>query len=182
MLETTSAVRSTSDTAAWASSTTTLVYLFIVLFLAAAAICGGLVCIAFGWSSPLLRCPPGPSVSNPSAPERQSILGLALPQRNASAHPQQLAYIFALPNRTRDSCCTARNDAAGLAAERDLRPIYWRRVCWRRPRRQSKRSMAIPHVRCPSISGRGEAGGPSAECRRPASTSHAPPPRRHRAE
>lgn len=200
MLETTSAVHSTSNTAAWASSTTTLAYLFIVLFLAAAAIGGGLVCIGFGasahrqelsehalnggdpsclvplnhsgWSQPLLpdheelaaleqgqfeaarakrgwrpisrelsSCfdkrthrrlpaviapandggPPLPFPPIPSAPERRSIVGLALPQCNASAHPQQqpqLAYIFALPNHGSDSCCTAQNDAAGLAAER----------------------------------------------------------------
>ena len=45
-------------------------------------------------------------------------MGLALPQRNTFACPHQQAYIFALPNHTRDSWCTAQNDAAGLAAER----------------------------------------------------------------
>ena len=135
MLETTSAVRSTGNTAGWTGSTSTLAYLYIVLFLAAAAIGGGLVCIGFGWSSALQslcrlhaaitpahadRCPPGPSPPRHSAPERQSIVGLALPQCNASAHPEQLAYIFAGPSHARDSWCTAQNDAAGLAAERDF--------------------------------------------------------------
>ena len=118
MLETTSAVRSTGNTVTgWAGSTSTLAYLFIVLFLAAAAIGGGLVCIGFGWSSALQslcrlhaaiapahadRCPPGPSPPRHSAPERQSIVGLALPQCNASAHPEQLAYYFSVLNHARE--------------------------------------------------------------------------------
>ena len=47
-------------------------------------------------------------------------MGLALPQCNASAHPEQLAYIFPVQSHARDSWCTAQNDAAGLAAERDF--------------------------------------------------------------
>ena len=197
MLETASEVRSTSDTAALASPTTALAYLFIVLFVSAAAIGVGLACIGFGfsakpvtsdgrwpaknhsgWSRPLLcdlaelaaleqrqleaararrgwrpisralssrfderthrRLAPPPEARLPadiiapahgecpsvsiqpttSAPERRSILGLALPQRNASDHPQQLAYIFSLPSHARDSLRSAQDDAVALAAER----------------------------------------------------------------
>ena len=196
MLVTTSEVRSTSTTAAWASPTTALA--FIIFFIAAAAIGVGLACFCSGfseaplpgaacyvpvtsegrwpannhsgWSRPLLpdhaelaaleqrqleaaRARRGwrpisralssrfdkrthrrlPADIMPAhngcdqvsfqqnttaAPERQSILGLALPQRNISAQKQQLAYIFALPNHARDSWCIAQNDAAGLAADR----------------------------------------------------------------
>jgi hypothetical protein len=64
-------------------------------------------------------CPPVPFPPKPSAPDRKSIVGLTLPQpHNASVHPQQLAYIFDLPNHASDSCCTAQNNAAGLPAER----------------------------------------------------------------
>ena len=207
MLETTSAVRSTGNTAGWAGSTSTLAYLFIVLFLAAAAIGGGLVCIGFGWSSALQslcrlhaaitpahadRCPPGPSPPRHSAPERQSIVGLALPQCNASAHPEQLAYIFAVPSHARDSWCTAQNDAAGLAAERDFeahvleksmlaeakaaeRALYGNPSC-SLARNHSGWSRPVQPLCCPIIRswrrwsrdslkprGRGEAGVPSAE-------------------
>jgi hypothetical protein len=52
MLETTSAVRGTSNTAAWASLTTTYAYIFILVFLAAAAMGGcSLVCIGFSGSA-----------------------------------------------------------------------------------------------------------------------------------
>ena len=54
MLETTSEVRSTSNTAALASSTTALAFLFIVLFIAAVAIGVGVACISFGFSGPPL--------------------------------------------------------------------------------------------------------------------------------
>ena len=53
---------------------------------------------------------------NTSALERQPILGLALQQFNALAHPQQQAYIFALLNHASGSWCTAQNDTGGLAA------------------------------------------------------------------
>jgi len=69
MLETTSEVRSTSNTAALASSTTALAYLFIVLFIAAVAIGVGVACISFGFSGPPLSLDTVPVTPKEQWPE-----------------------------------------------------------------------------------------------------------------
>ena len=153
MLETTSAVSSTGNTAAWASSTTTVAYLSIVLFLAAAAIGGGPLppprSHRAGAAAHTDRYP-GPSLSKLLVPERQSIVGLALPQRNVSAR-WPISSPFRSMAVTPGVLPRTMQRAFKLLLNGPLRSIYWRRVYWRRPRRrQSARSMAIPHVRCPS--------------------------------